>query len=157
MIMGLVNLSFTIISILLIEKLGRRLLMLIGSVGMGIFLFAISAAYFTHHFNGVIVLVFIMGYLGSFSLSLGPIVWVLIGEIFPNNLRSHAVSLAVFCLWGANFIVSFSFPFLLKHLKGGFTFLIYAVMCVLCFVFILEYLVETKGKTLEQIEKELVS
>ena len=156
MIMGLVNLSFTIVSILLVEKLGRRLLMLIGSVGMGVFLFAISAAYFTHHFNGVIVLVFIMGYLASFSLSLGPIVWVLIGEIFPNNLRSHAVSLAVFCLWTANFVVSFSFPFLLKHLKGGFTFLIYAVMCVLCFVFILEYLVETKGKTLEQIEKEMV-
>jgi MFS family permease len=156
MIMGLVNLSFTIASILLIEKLGRRLLLLIGTVGMGVFLFAISVAYFTNHFNGIIVLVFIMGYLGSFSLSLGPVVWVLIGEIFPNNLRSHAVSLAVFCLWTANFIVSFSFPYLLTHLKGGFTFLIYAVMCVLCFIFILNYLVETKGKTLEQIEKELV-
>lgn len=156
MIMGMVNLSFTIISILLIEKLGRRLLMLIGSVGMGLFLFAISIAYFTGHFNGIIVLVFIMGYLASFSLSLGPVVWVLIGEIFPNSLRSHAVSLAVFCLWGANFIVSFSFPYLLSHLKGGFTFLIYAVMCVLCFLFVLQYLVETKGKSLEQIEKELV-
>jgi sugar porter (SP) family MFS transporter len=156
MIMGLVNLTFTVVSILLIERLGRRLLMLIGSVGMGVFLFGISVAYFTSHFNGVIVLVFIMGYLAFFALSLGPVVWVLIGEIFPNNLRSHAVSLSVFCLWGANFIVSFSFPFLLTHLKGGFTFLIYALMCVLCFVFILRYLVETKGKTLEQIEKELI-
>jgi sugar porter (SP) family MFS transporter len=156
MIMGLVNLTFTVVSILLIEKLGRRLLMLIGSVGMGVFLFGISVAYFTGHFNGIIVLFFIMGYLAFFALSLGPIVWVLIGEIFPNNLRSHAVSLSVFCLWGANFVVSFSFPFLLTHLKGGFTFMIYALMCVLCFIFILEYLVETKGKTLEQIEKDLI-
>jgi sugar porter (SP) family MFS transporter len=156
MIMGLVNLTFTVVSIILIEKLGRRLLMLIGSVGMGVFLFGISGAYFTNHFNGVIVLVFIMGYLAFFALSLGPIVWVLIGEIFPNNLRSHAVSLSVFCLWGANFVVSFSFPFLLTHLKGGFTFMIYALMCVLCFLFILKYLVETKGKTLEQIEKDLI-
>lgn len=156
MIMGLVNLTFTLISIYFIEKLGRRLLMLIGTVGMGVFLTGISIAYFTNHFNGVIVLIFIMGYLAFFALSLGPIVWVLIGEIFPNNLRSHAVSLSVLCLWGANFIVSFSFPFLLTHLKGGFTFMIYALMCVLCFFFILKYLVETKGKTLEQIEMELI-
>jgi len=154
MIMGLVNLTFTIVSILLIERLGRRLLMLIGSVGMGIFLFAISIAYFTGSFTGIIVLVFIMGYLAFFALSLGPIVWVLIGEIFPNNLRSHAVSLAVFCLWAANLVVSFSFPILLVYLKGGYTFLIYAVMCVLCFIFVYKYLIETKGKTLEQIEKE---
>ncbi len=156
MIMGLVNLTFTIVSILLIERLGRRLLMLIGSVGMGVFLLAISIAYFTGNFTGIIVLVFIMGYLAFFALSLGPIVWVLIGEIFPNHLRSHAVSLSVFTLWAANFLVSFSFPILLVTLKGGFTFLIYAVMCVLCFIFVYRYLVETKGKTLEQIEKDFL-
>jgi sugar porter (SP) family MFS transporter len=156
MIMGLVNLTFTIVSILLIERLGRRVLMIIGSAGMGLFLFAISAAYFTHNFTGYLVLVFIMGYLAFFALSLGPIVWVLIGEIFPNRLRSHATSLAVFCLWGANFVVSFTFPVLLKKLQGGFTFMIYAIMCVLCLIFIFKYLAETKGKSLEQIEKELV-
>lgn len=156
MIMGLVNLTFTIVSILLIERLGRRLLMIIGSSGMGLFLFAISTAYFTKNFTGYLVLLFIMGYLAFFALSLGPIVWVLIGEIFPNRLRSHATSLAVFCLWGANFVVSFTFPILLKWLQGGFTFLIYAVMCVLCLIFVFKYLPETKGKSLEQIEKELV-
>jgi sugar porter (SP) family MFS transporter len=156
MIMGLVNLTFTIVSILLIERLGRKLLMIIGSSGMGLFLFAISAAYFTENFTGYLALVFIMGYLAFFALSLGPIVWVLIGEIFPNRLRSHATSLAVFCLWGANFVVSFSFPILLKWLQGGFTFLIYSVMCVLCLIFVFKYLTETKGKSLEQIEKELV-
>jgi sugar porter (SP) family MFS transporter len=156
MIMGLVNLTFTIVSIMLIERLGRRVLMIIGSAGMGLFLFAISTAYFTHNFTGYLVLVFIMGYLAFFALSLGPIVWVLIGEIFPNRLRSHATSLAVFCLWGANFVVSFSFPVLLKWLHGGFTFMIYAIMCVLCLIFLFKYLAETKGKSLEQIEKELV-
>jgi sugar porter (SP) family MFS transporter len=155
MIMGFVNLTFTIVSILLIERVGRRPLMLIGSVGMGVFLTAVSLAYFTNQFGGSLVLFLIMGYLASFALSLGPIVWVLISEIFPNRLRSHAVSLSVFMLWGANFIVSFTFPYLLVHLKGGFTFLIYAVMCVLCFLFVLMYLKETKGKTLEQIEKDL--
>lgn len=97
-----------------------------------------------------------MGYLAFFALSLGPIVWVLIGEIFPNRLRSHATSLVVFCLWGANFVVSFTFPVLLKWLQSGYTFLIYALMCVLCLVFVNKYLAETKGKSLEQIEKELV-
>ena len=155
MIMGFVNLTFTIVSILLIERIGRRPLMLIGSVGMGVFLAAVSLAYFTNQFGGSLVLFLIMGYLASFALSLGPIVWVLISEIFPNRLRSHAVSLSVFMLWGANFIVSFTFPYLLVHLRGGFTFLIYAVMCVLCFLFVLMYLKETKGKTLEQIEKDL--
>ena len=130
--------------------------MIIGSAGMGLFLFAISTAYFTGNFTGYLALVFIMGYLAFFALSLGPIVWVLIGEIFPNRLRSHATSLAVFCLWAANFVVSFSFPILLKWLHGGFTFLIYAVMCVLCLAFVVKYLTETKGKSLEQIEKELV-
>ena len=156
MIMGLVNLTFTIVSIMLIERLGRRLLMIIGSAGMGLFLFAISAAYFTGNFTGYLVLVFIMGYLAFFALSLGPVVWVLIGEIFPNRLRSHATSLAVFCLWGANFVVSFTFPVLLKRLQGGYTFLIYSIMCLLCLVFVYKYLAETKGKSLEQIEKDLV-
>jgi sugar porter (SP) family MFS transporter len=156
MIMGLVNLTFTIVSILLIERMGRRLLMLIGSAGMGLFLFAISGAYFTHNFEGYLVLIFIMGYLAFFALSLGPIVWVLIGEIFPNRLRSQASALAVFCLWGSNFIISFTFPILLKNLNGGFTFLIYAIMCILCLVFVYKYLIETKGKTLEQIEMDFL-
>lgn len=156
MIMGTVNLTFTVISILLIERLGRKLLMLIGSVGMGLFLTAISVAYFTGHFQGYLVLVCIMGYLAFFALSLGPVVWVLIGEIFPNRLRSHAVAVSVFCLWAANFVISFSFPILLKRLQGGFTFLIYAVMCIFCFLFVYKYLKETKGKSLEQIERDLV-
>ncbi len=156
MLIGVVNLSFTILSIILVERVGRKPLMLIGSVGMAVFLTATSITFFTNSFEGYLVLIFIMGYLASFALSLGPIVWVLISEIFPNRLRSHAVSLAVVSLWAANFVVSFTFPVLLEKLEGGFTFLIYAFMCVLCFIFVQKYLTETKGKTLEQIELDLV-
>jgi MFS family permease len=96
-----------------------------------------------------------MGYLAAFGFSLGPVVWVLIAEIFPNRLRSYAVAIATFMLWGANFLVSLSFPFLLSRLKG-YSFVIYGSMCLLCLLFVWKYLKETKGKSLEQIEREFV-
>ena len=155
MIMGLVNLAFTILSISLIEKMGRKKLLLIGSTGMAAFMFAISIAFFTDNFrNPGMILFFVMGYLAFFALSLGPIVWVLIGEIFPNRVRSRGVSISIFAMWAANFAISYSLPILLKFIGGGFTFLIYAVMCIPCFLFVRKYLVETKGKTLEQIEHD---
>jgi len=79
----------------------------------------------------------------------------LIAEIFPNRLRSYAVAITTFTLWGANFLVSLSFPFLLSRLKG-YSFVIYGSMCLLCLLFVWKYLQETKGKSLEQIEKELL-
>jgi sugar porter (SP) family MFS transporter len=153
MIMGIVNLVFTILSISLIERMGRKKLLLIGSAGMSVFMFAISLAFYTDNFrNPVMILTFVMGYLAFFALSLGPIVWVLIGEIFPNRVRSHGVSISIFAMWAANFAISYSLPILLKFIGGGSTFLIYAVMCIPCFLFVQKYLIETKGKTLEQIE-----
>jgi SP family arabinose:H+ symporter-like MFS transporter len=95
-----------------------------------------------------------MGYLAFFALSLGPIVWVLIGEIFPNRVRSRGVAISIFLMWVANFAISYSLPILLKFIGGGFTFLIYALMCIPCFLFVWKYLIETKGKTLEQIEHD---
>jgi len=100
------------------------------------------------------VLFCIIGFLASFGFSVGPVVFVLISEIFPNNLRSHAVAISIFLLWTANFIVSFTFPYLLKNLQG-YTFLIFSSMCFLCLLFVVRFLTETKGKSLEQIEKEL--
>ena len=156
MIMGLVNLIFVTISILVVDKVGRRKLMIIGPAGMGLFLFCISGAYFSGHFTGLLSLVLMMGYLAFFALSLGPIVWVLLGEIFPNRIRSRAVSISILAQWAANFLVSFTFPILKQQVGSGFTFLIYAVMCVACVVFVCRCIVETKGKTLEQIEKEFL-
>lgn len=155
MVMGIVNLAFTLLSISLIEKMGRKKLLLIGSVGMAVFMFAISMAFFTNNFqNPGMILFFVMGYLAFFALSLGPIVWVLIGEIFPNRVRSRGVAISIFVMWVANFAISYSLPILLKFIGGGFTFLIYAVMCIPCFLFVWKYLIETKGKTLEQIEHD---
>ena len=101
-------------------------------------------------------LLLMMGYLAFFALSLGPIVWVLLGEIFPNRIRSRAGSVSILAMWAANFLVSFTFPILKESLGSGFTFLIYGVMCVACVVFVCRCIVETKGKTLEQIEKEFL-
>ncbi len=156
MIMGMVNLIFVTISILVVDKIGRRKLMIIGPAGMGIFLFCISGAYLTNHFTGLLPLILMMGYLAFFALSLGPIVWVLLGEIFPNRIRSRAVSISILAQWAANFLVSFTFPILKQSVGSGLTFLIYAVMCVVCVVFVYRCIVETKGKTLEQIEKEFL-
>jgi MFS family permease len=136
-----------------VDKVGRKPLMLIGSVGMSIAMTLLAVTFITGHAKGYFVLICIMGYLAAFGFSLGPVVWVLIAEIFPNRLRSIAVAIATFTLWAADFIVSLTFPYLLKHLQG-YSFVIYGSMCVVCFLFCLKYLEETKGKTLEEIEMD---
>jgi sugar porter (SP) family MFS transporter len=153
-LMGLVNLTFAVISMFLVDRVGRKPLMVIGSIGMGASLLLLAITFITNHFAGYFVLFCIIGFLASFGFSLGPVVFVLISEIFPNNLRSHAVAISIFLLWTANFIVSFTFPYLLKNLQG-YTFLIFSSMCFLCLLFVIRFLTETKGKSLEQIEKEL--
>jgi sugar porter (SP) family MFS transporter len=152
-LMGLVNLTFAVISMFFVDKMGRKPLMVIGSIGMSIAMTLLALTFITGHAKGYFVLVCIMGYLAAFGFSLGPVVWVLISEIFPNRLRSYAVAIATFALWGANFIVSLTFPYLLNSLKG-WSFVIYGSMCVLCLLFVLKYLEETKGKTLEEIEMD---
>jgi sugar porter (SP) family MFS transporter len=150
-LMGMVNLTFAVISMFFVDKMGRKPLMVIGSIGMSIAMTLLALVFINGHAKGYFVLVCIMGYLAAFGFSLGPVVWVLISEIFPNRLRSYAVAIATFMLWGANFVVSLSFPYLLDHLKG-YSFVIYSSMCLLCLLFVLKYLEETKGKTLEEIE-----
>ncbi len=150
-LMGMVNLTFAVISMFFVDKMGRKPLMVIGSIGMGLAMALLAFTFISGHAKGYFVLACIMFYLASFGFSLGPVVWVLIAEIFPNRLRSYAVAIATFTLWGANFIVSLTFPYLLNSLKG-YCFVIYGSMCVVCLLFVLKYLEETKGKTLEEIE-----
>jgi sugar porter (SP) family MFS transporter len=152
-LMGMVNLTFAVVSMFFVDKIGRKPLMVIGSIGMSIAMTLLALTFITGHTKGYFVLVCIMGYLAAFGFSLGPVVWVLISEIFPNRLRSYAVAIATFTLWGANFIVSLTFPYLLENLKG-YSFVIYGAMCILCLLFVLKYLEETKGKTLEEIEMD---
>lgn len=154
-IMGLVNLTFAVIAMFFVDKAGRKPLMIVGSAGTGISLLLLAITFITNHFQGYFVLFCIMGYLAFFGFSVGPVVWVIISEIFPNSLRSHAVAISFFFLWLADFAVSFTFPYLLSHLEG-YSFLIYSFLSFACLLFVLKYITETKGKSLEQIEKELV-
>jgi len=153
-LMGMVNLTFSVVSMFFVDKLGRKPLMVIGSIGMSIAMFLLALTFISGHARGPFVLICIMGYLAAFGFSLGPVVWVLISELFPNRVRSYAVAIATFMLWGANFVVSLTFPYLLNSLRG-YSFVIYGAMCVLCLLFVVKYLHETKGKTLEQIESEI--
>lgn len=152
--MGMVNLTFAVISMFFVDRVGRKPLMIIGSIGMSIAMFLMALTFITGHARGYFLLFCIMGYLAAFGFSLGPVVWVLIAELFPNRVRSYAVAVATGVLWAADFAVSLTFPYLLKSFRG-YSFLIYGAMCVLCLLFVIKYLRETKGRTLEQIEVEL--
>jgi sugar porter (SP) family MFS transporter len=154
-LMGMVNLTFSVVSMFFVDRLGRKPLMVIGSIGMSVAMTFLALTFITRHTQGYFVLICIMGYLAAFGFSLGPVVWVLIAELFPNRTRSYAVAITTFMLWGANFIVSLTFPYLLNNLKG-YAFVIYDLMCLLCLAFALKYLRETKGRSLEQIERDFV-
>jgi SP family arabinose:H+ symporter-like MFS transporter len=155
-IIGSINFLFTIVAIAWIDRIGRRPLLIMGSIGMAVSLAALSLAFYLNKFEGILILVLILVYCASFAASIGPVTWVAISEIFPNKLRSKAMSVAVVFLWTANFIVILTFPVILNRLGGGMAFLIFAVMCLLLILFVLFKFPETKGKSLEELEKILV-
>ncbi len=149
-IMGFVNIIFTLVAIFTVDKFGRKPLLIIGSAGMAIGMFAIGTL---AHFQiiGVSTLIFIVIYTAAFMMSWGPVCWVLISEIFPNTIRGKAVAIAVAAQWIANFIVSSTFP-VLESISMTFTYILYGVMAVLSAVFVWKMVPETKGKTLEEME-----
>ena len=149
-IMGLVNVVFTVVAILTVDKWGRKPLLIVGSIGMAIGMIAISTLAFLD-IIGTTTLVFIIIYTASFMMSWGPICWVLISEIFPNKIRSQAVAIAVAAQWAANFFISSTYPPMMEFSNGG-TYLFYGVMSILSALFVWKYVPETKGKTLEEME-----
>ena len=154
-ITGSVNLIFTLVAMFTVDKWGRKKLMVLGSVGLTItYLLLGSAFYF--HIKGIAVLSLVVIGIGVYAMSLAPIVWVILSEIFPNRVRGAAMALATFGLWIACFILTYTFPLLNKGLGAAGTFWVYAGICLLGFLFILKKLPETKGKSLEEIEKELI-
>jgi SP family arabinose:H+ symporter-like MFS transporter len=153
-LIGGTNLVFTLVAMVLIDRFGRKLLIIIGSMGMMLMLAGLSALFFTDHTSGVLVLVFILGYIAFFAASLGPALWVVAAELFPNRLRSKGMSIAIVSLWIACTIVTIVFPIMLEKLSGGTTFLIFALICLANLLYVLKYVPETKGKTLEELEKE---
>lgn len=154
-ITGTVNLVFTLVAMFTVDKWGRKKLMIFGSVGLAItYLMLGSAFYF--QLKGVAVLALVVVAIGIYAMSLAPITWVILSEIFPNQVRGAAMALATFALWIACFVLTYTFPLLNKSLGAAGTFWVYAGICMLGFLFILKKLPETKGKSLEVIEKELV-
>lgn len=150
-VMGLVNVIFTVVAILTVDKWGRKPLLIVGSIGMAAGMFAISGlAYF--NIIGISTLVFIIIYTASFMMSWGPICWVLIAEIFPNKIRGQAVAIAVAAQWAANYFISSTYPAMMEF-SGAFTYGFYGVMAVLSALFVWKMIPETKGKTLEQMEQ----
>ncbi|NDW19260.1 D-xylose transporter XylE [Dysgonomonas sp. 216] len=150
-VMGLVNVVFTVVAILTVDKWGRKPLLITGSIGMAIGMFAVSALAF-NNIIGMSTLVFIIIYTASFMMSWGPICWVLISEIFPNKIRGQAVAIAVAAQWAANYFISSTYPAMMEF-SGGMTYAFYGIMAVLSALFVWKMVPETKGKTLEEMEK----
>lgn len=149
-IMGLINVVFTIIAIMTVDKWGRKPLLITGSIGMAVGMIAISVLAF-NNIIGVSTLIFIIVYTASFMMSWGPVCWVLISEIFPNKIRSQAVAIAVAAQWAANFFISATYPPMMEF-SGGGTYLFYGIMSILSAFFVWKIIPETKGKTLEEME-----
>lgn len=153
-LIGGTNLVFTLVAMILIDRFGRKLLIVTGSAGMMMMLTGLSVLFFTNQTSGGLVLVFIIGYIAFFAASLGPALWVVAAELFPNRLRSKGMSIAIVSLWIACTIVTIAFPIMLERLSGGLTFLIFALICLANLLYVLKYVPETKGKTLEELEKQ---
>ncbi len=156
-IIGCVNLTFTILAILTVDKFGRKPLMIIGALGMAVSMIALGFAFYSGN-TGLVALIFMLTYTAAFAMSWGPVTWVLLSEIFPNNIRG-AMSIAVAAQWIANWIISLTFPmmndnqWLTRLFNHGFSYWIYGLMGILAAIFMWKLVPETKGKTLEEIEK----
>jgi MFS transporter, SP family, arabinose:H+ symporter len=153
---GIVNMVFTFVAIFTVDRLGRRRLMLIGTAGLAIIYTVLGAAYFAGS-HGIHMVALIVAAIACYAMSLAPVTWVVIAEIFPNRIRGAGMSVAVLALWAACTVLTFTFPFLNQELGSHGTFWLYAAICLLGFVFVMRRLPETKDKTLEQIETELTA
>ena len=151
---GSVNLAFTFVALGAVDRAGRRPLMLLGSAGLAVIYIAMGFCY-SGGVKGLPMLLLVLAAIGCYAMSLAPITWVVISEIFPNRIRGAAMAVAVAALWIACFLLTYTFPILNSKLGSAKTFWLYAAICVAGFIFIKFKLPETKGKTLEQIEKEV--
>ena len=152
---GIVNLLFTFVAIFTVDRFGRRGLMLLGAGGLAIIYAVLGTGYFAGS-RGVHMLVLVISAIACYAMTLAPVTWVIISEIFPNRIRGAAVAVSVVALWIGCTALTFTFPFLKRALGAHGAFWLYGVICVVGFVVILARLPETKGKSLEQIERELV-
>lgn len=154
-ITGSVNLVFTLVGMFTVDKAGRKALMLLGAAGLAGIFITVGTMYYLN-IQGVPLLIMVVAAIACYAMSLAPVTWVVLSEIFPNRIRGVAMAVCTFALWSACFILTYTFPLLNKLMKASGTFWLYGIICVLGFWFILRKLPETKGKTLENIEHEFV-
>jgi SP family arabinose:H+ symporter-like MFS transporter len=154
-ITGSVNLVFTFIGMFTVDKYGRKALMLLGAGGLACIYAVLGILYF-FHFQGLPLLIIVVAAIACYAMSLAPVTWVILSEIFPNRFRAAALSVATFSLWAACFVLTYTFPLLNDLLKASGTFWLYGIICLFGFMFILNRLPETKGKSLEEIEARLL-
>jgi SP family xylose:H+ symportor-like MFS transporter len=156
-IVGAVNLIFTVVAVLSVDHFGRKPLQIIGALVMAVSMISLGVDFWLGG-QGMVALVCMLVYTAGFAVSWGPVTWVLLSEIFPNQIRGKAMAVAVAAQWIANYLVSWSFPilddnpYLVAHFKHGFAYWIYGVMSVLAALFMWRFVPETKGRTLEQME-----
>jgi sugar porter (SP) family MFS transporter len=154
---GLTNGLFTIVGLLIIDKVGRKKLLIVGSIGMTLCLGLVARAFYAQSFEGYDLLIFLVGYIMFFAFSTGAVIWVLISEVFPNNVRGQGQSLGSFTHWFFAAVITFLFPVVAGEYENGsghaFTF--FAVMMLLQAIVVWKYFPETKGRTLEELGEEL--
>lgn len=153
-ITGLTNLIFTFVGMYFVDKLGRRALMLFGSIGLAVIYATLGACYY-FQITGIFVLILVISAIAVYAMTLAPVTWVVLSEIFPTRIRAMAMGVATFSLWTACFILTYTFPLLNKGLGAFGTFWLYGIVSFLGYLYLLKCLPETKEKSLEAIEKEL--
>jgi len=153
---GMVNFIFTLLAINIIDRVGRKLLMLIGSVGLICSLLLVAFTFYSGHFNGFAIPLYMMVFIAFFAFSQGAVIWVFISEIFPNQVRAQGQTLGSSTHWVMAALIAFSFPYFAETLGGATTFFFFASMMVLQLIFVWRWMPETKGKSLEQIETTII-
>jgi MFS family permease len=150
----------TVVAIWLVDKVGRRVLLLSGTFGMAVALFAVAATFAVGgntlgHTASIVAVVSLVVYTGSFAIGLGPVFWLLISEIYPARIRGRAMSIATIANWAANFVVAFTFLTLLNAITNAGTFLLLGSLSLAAVIYFWRKVPETKGLTLEQIERKM--
>ncbi|HEX6772727.1 MAG TPA: sugar porter family MFS transporter [Acidobacteriaceae bacterium] len=150
-ITGAINLVFTLLAMLFVDRIGRRFLMLLGCASVGVVHIALAVVYHLH-LRGLPILLLTLCAIGCYAMTLAPVTWVLITEIFPNRVRARGVSIAVSALWASSFLLTFSFPALTGAFGQSGAFIVYGITCLVGWIFVRSLVPETKGRSLEEIE-----
>jgi SP family sugar porter-like MFS transporter len=152
---GVTNVVFTLVGMYLVDKIGRRALMLLGACGLTV-IYAVLGTCYMVGIQGVAMLVLVVMAIACYAMTLAPIVWVVLSEIFPTRIRGAAMAVSTFALWTACTLLTYTFPLLNSGLGAAGTFWVYGFICLAGFIFVKKMLPETKGKSLEEIENQLV-